>query len=171
MGLAAVLVCSGWAPAIHLRGAAPIRRSSSHLCLKPPAQLGPMLKPLEVLNAQLSALQSGEGAGVREAFAFVSPTNGKRDGGEDAAVERFQAILQGAYFEDLLGCTAFEVFNPIELSEDSFAASVRDARPGARMCQHALDPSILPVSAQQADRHPIRWLLDARADCARAAAD
>ena len=86
------------------------------------SHVGPELTPLQVITAQLSALQRGA-EGIADAFTHVSPTNGKRDG-EDA-MERFEAILRNIYFESLLQCTRFDVFDTAELSDECFVASVR----------------------------------------------
>ena len=84
-------------------------------CLAVPS---PQLKPIDVVEKQLSALSSGN---VQQAFAFASPENKKQTG----PWQRFEVMVrQTPAYAPLVQCSSYEVLSALSVSENCWQARV-----------------------------------------------
>lgn len=89
---------------------------AGHVRMTAPA---PSLSPVQVVQAQLSALQKGD---VQRCFEFASPANKKATG----PWQRFEIMVrQTPAYAPLVCCTRFEVVGALPLGSDAYKCRAR----------------------------------------------
>ena len=84
-----------------------------------PRQPSPSLTPVQVVNGQLSALQSGD---VQTCFSFASPNNKRATG----PWQRFEMMVrQTPAYAPLVGCDRYEVVGAVPTGAAAYRCRVR----------------------------------------------
>ena len=96
------------------------------------SQPSPALKPIDVVEAQLSALKAGN---VERCFAFASPMNKRATG----PWQRFEMMVrQTPAYAPLVSMSSFEVVSGLALGNDKWRCRVRVRPAGSSSMPFAL---------------------------------
>jgi hypothetical protein len=118
----------------------------------------PKLRPVEVVEKQLSALASGD---VQQAFAFASPANKQQTG----PWQRFEVMVrQTPAYAPLVQCSSFEVLSALSVSENCWQARVRVRPAGSSSAPFAIASPVVHyrwiLSRQSEGEYGGCWMVD-----------
>ena len=147
--------CNGREEACMMRFLLLVRCFALSACFSAPS---PKLRPVEVVEKQLSALASGD---VQQAFAFASPANKQQTG----PWQRFEVMVrQTPAYAPLVQCSSFEVLSALSVSENCWQARVRVRPAGSSSAPFAIASPVVHyrwiLSRQPEGEYGGCWMVD-----------